>query len=343
MKLFARFRAAWDALEERRPRLRWVRIWGVSIFSILMGLITLFIFRRGIEYFPLFMGYLLLLWLVGVLWIETRKVLAARSPHVLGFLVDYTVQTLLHGLILFLLPIYYASTTLTSVNVWFFLLLVAAAILTAVDPWYRTARSRFRWIEMAIFGLGLFASLNVAFPLVGVGSSWALLLSGVGSMLALIPAFRHRQGFSWRRAGLQASVAAIALAGGLWWIREWIPPTPLYLTQATFARGVESLEPVEPVAQASVEDLRRWERVVAFAAVASPSSVQQPVHHVWRKDGQIVATMPMMRIRGGRPGGFRTYSWKAGFGPDPAGLWSVEVRTSDDRLVGRMRLRVITP
>jgi hypothetical protein len=77
--------------------------------------------------------------------------------------------------------------------------------------------------------------------------------------------------------------------------------------------------------------------------VASPSSVQQPVHHVWRKDGQIVATMPMMRIRGGRPGGFRTYSWKAGFGPDPAGLWSVEVRTSDDRLVGRMRLRVITP
>ena len=185
MKLFARFRAAWEALEERHPRFRWVRIWGISIFSILMGLITLFIFRRGIEYFPLFMGYLLLLWLVGVLWIETRKGLAARSPRVLGFLVDYTVQTLLHGLTLFLLPIYYASTTLTSVNVWFFLLLVAAAILTAVDPWYRTARSRFHWIEMALFGLGLFASLNVAFPLVGVGSSWALLLSGVGSMLAL--------------------------------------------------------------------------------------------------------------------------------------------------------------
>ncbi len=343
MKLFVRLHAAWDALEERYPRLRWLRTWGVSVSSILMGLITLFIFHRGIEYFPLFMGYLLLVWLVGVVFLETRKALAERGPHVFWFLVEYTVQTLLHGLILFLLPIYYASTTLTSINVWFFLLLVAAAILTAVDPWYRAARNRFRWIEMALFGLGLFASLNVAFPLVGIGSSWSLLLSGVGSMLALIPAFRHRRGFSWRRAGVQAAVAALALAAGLWWIREWIPPTPLYLTQATFTRAVESLEPVEPVTQLSAEDLRRWGRLVAFAAVASPSSVRQSVHHVWRKDGQIVATMPMARIRGGRPGGFRTYSWKAGFGSDPVGLWSVEVRTADDRLVGRMRLRITAP
>jgi hypothetical protein len=37
----------------------------------------------------------------------------------------------------------------------------------------------------------------------------------------------------------------------------------------------------------------------------------------------------------------RTYSWKTDFGPDPGGLWSVEVRTSDDRLVGRIWLRVI--
>jgi hypothetical protein len=343
MKMFVRLHTAWNAIAERHPRLRWLRRWGVSVFSILMGLITLFVFRRGFEYFPLFMGYLLLLWLVGVVFLETRRTLAERGYQVFWFLVEYTVQTLLHGLILFLLPIYYASTTLTSVNVWFFLLLVTAAILTSVDPWYRAARGRFRWIETALFGLGLFASLNVAFPLVGVGSAWSLLLSGVGSMLALIPAFRHRRDFSWRRAGIRAAVAALAIAAGLWWIRELIPPTPLYLTQATFTRAVESLEPVEPVTHLSAENLRRWGRLVAFAAVASPSSVRQSVHHVWRKDGQVVATMPMARIRGGRPGGFRTYSWKAGFGPDPTGLWSVEVRTADDRLVGQMRLHVTAP
>ena len=106
-------------------------------------------------------------------------------------------------------------------------------------------------------------------------------------------------------------------------------------------QGVDNLEPIEPVTQVSAEDLRRWERVAAFTAIASPSGVHEPVHHVWRKDGRIVATMPMTRIRGGRHRGYRTYSWKAEFGPDPGGLWSVEVRTSDDRLVGRIWLRVI--
>jgi hypothetical protein len=339
----ARILAIGDQLVRHHPRLRWVRKWGVSIVSVLMGLITLFIFRRGIEYFQLFMGYLLFLWLAGVLFGETRKAIAERGPRVVWFLVDYTVQTLLHGLILFLLPIYYASTTLTSVNVGFFLILVAAVILTAVDPWYRAVSERFRWLEMALFGLGLFASLNVAFPLVGVGSAWALPLSGVGAALALTPAFRLRQGSSWKRAAGGAGVAAVVLATSLWWVREWIPPTPLSLAQVTFARGVDQLEPVEPVKRLSVEELRRWGRLVAFAAITSPSGVNEPIHHVWRKDGRIVATMPMLRIRGGRPGGFRTYSWKTDFGSDPAGLWSVEVRTSDDRLVGRVRLRVSAP
>ena len=196
---------------------------------------------------------------------------------------------------------------------------------------------------MALFGLGLFASLSVAFPLVGIWSDWALQLSGIGVALALTPAFPHRQGVTWKWAacGVGAAVAAFTL--GLWWVREWIPPTPLYLSQATFAKAVDSLEPIEPVTQLSVEDLRRWGRLVAFTAVASPPGVHEPVHHVWRKDGQSVSRMPLTEIRGGRPGGYRTYSWKTDFGSDPAGLWSVEVRTSDDRLVGRTYLRVVIP
>ena len=66
--------------------------------------------------------------------------------------IDYTVQTLLHGLLLFLLPIYYVSTTLTSGNVWFLIVLVAAAILTTIDRWYQAAIGWQRWIESVLIG-----------------------------------------------------------------------------------------------------------------------------------------------------------------------------------------------
>ena len=114
----SRFRTACDGFFQRHPRLGWAKTWGISVASLVSGLGTLFVFRRGLEYFPLFIGYLLLVWFAGVVLVDTRRGLAGRVPRVLSFAIDYTVQTLLHGLLLFLLPIYYASTTLCSGNVW---------------------------------------------------------------------------------------------------------------------------------------------------------------------------------------------------------------------------------
>ena len=145
MKSVAGLRTAWDGFFERNPRLRWARRWGISLASLVTGVATLVTFRRGVEYFPLFIGYLLLLWLAGVLFAKTRHGLAARAPRALSVAIDYTVQTLLHGLLLFLVPIYYASTTLTSGNVWLLLVLVAAATLTTIDPWYRAVLARAHW------------------------------------------------------------------------------------------------------------------------------------------------------------------------------------------------------
>ena len=65
--------------------------------------------------------------LVAVL-VQTRGVLAAsdrRTHRLVLAATEYTVQTLYHGVLLFLLPAYWAATTLTSYNVIFLLLLVA--------------------------------------------------------------------------------------------------------------------------------------------------------------------------------------------------------------------------
>jgi hypothetical protein len=235
------------------------------------------VFRRGVEYFPLFIGYLLLLWLAAVVFVGARQSLAGRAPRALSAAIDYTVQTLLHGLLLFLLPIYYASTTLGSGNVWFLMVLLAAATLTTIDPWYRAVIARAPWGEVGLFWVGLFASLNAAFPLIGVSSEWVLLLSGSLSVFALLPAVGRHLRVSRASALLRVTLAAALFGVGLWWAREWVPPVPLYLTRATFAKAIEQLEPVEPVARMSSEELRAWGRLVAFTPIAAPSVRIPPI------------------------------------------------------------------
>ncbi len=333
-------RDTWAGLAARHPWLQWVQKWGISAGSLVVGGLTLFVFRRGIEYFPWFVGYLLLLWLAGVAFAEVRQARAARGRRMIWMVVDYTIQSLFHALLLFLLPIYYASTTLTSRNVWFLILLLAGAILTAIDPWYRAIVLRYPRLEVPLFGFGLFASLNVAFPLLRIRSNWAFILSGVVSMLALTPVFRRGAAASWWNALVRAAVLGGVVALLLWPVRAWIPPVPLQLTRATFARSVSGLEPEQPASILSADEVRSWGGIAAFTAVAAPAGLREPIYHMWRKNGTAIAKIPLSPISGGRPGGFRTYSRKTDVGPDPAGTWTVDVLTAHDQLIGRVRLTV---
>jgi hypothetical protein len=329
----------WDALWSGSRVSRWLGRWGVSLASAGTGVTTLFVFRRGTEHFPLVCGSLLLLWLGAVVLTGRRQALMARAPRVISAVIDYTVQTLLHGLLLFLLPIYYASTTLFSGNVWLLAVLTAATVLTTVDPWYRRCVGGRPWMETGLFGVGLFASLNVALPLIGLRSGWALLASGPVTLLALGPVVARPRAKRWT----VLTIGAVGLAAVSWVAREWMPPVPLQLTRATFARSVESLEPIDPVNHLSQETLRAWGRISAFSAIAAPSGLRESITHVWQKEGRTVARVPLAVVKGGRPGGFRTYSWKTDLGPHPVGVWRVEVRTAHNQLIGRMFLTVSDP
>src|SRR2546426_445235 len=119
--------------------LAWLSRWGVSFASLGGGLLTLLVFRRGLPNVGWIVGYLLLLWLLFAVFIEMRQALAGserKSRRLIVSAVDYTIQTLYHGLLLFVLPAYYAAATLTSLNGVFLALLVALALPTTLHPWY---------------------------------------------------------------------------------------------------------------------------------------------------------------------------------------------------------------
>jgi hypothetical protein len=254
------------------------------------------------------------------------------------------VQTLAHGVLLFVLPAYYAAATWSSRNAVFPVAVAACALLTTIDPWYRRLVGPRPWLGDALVGFSTFAALDVALPLVGVQPIAALALSAALAVLALAPAFRRRGAHTWRRAASRAAVFAVAAAILAWSGRSLVPPAPLFLARAVAARGVERMEPVDVIDDGSVPaaTVSEWGGIAAYTAIYAPGGLAQPIAHVWRRDGRVVARIPLSPVRGGRAEGFRTWSRRTDLAPPLAGRYRVDVVTASDQLIGRLRF-TITP
>ena len=324
--------------------LRWLRRWGISFASLAGGLLTIFVFRRGLPNVAWIIGYLLLLWLLFALLTQARQAFDAstrRTRRIVSTAVDYTVQTLYHGLLLFVLPAYYAAATLTSVNFAFVVLLVALVLLATFDPWYTALVHPRPWLGGVFFVVSIFAALNVALPLLGVRPYVALLISAWASVVAVAPAVRRAFSWPWRTAVLGTSLAGVvaAMVVGAGCIA--IPPAPLFVARADIRWNVGTVDALEPVSDAIRADDLRERGLTAFTAVYAPAGLRQPVAHVWKHDGRITDVVSFSAVAGGRREGYRTWSRKTAFPADPLGRWTVDVMTTSGQLIGRLSFRVI--
>ena len=324
-----------------RPAWSFLRRWGVSLGSLALGLLVLFVFRRGLPHVGWIVGYILLMWLVVAALAELRRPLEGRGRKLVVTAAEYTIQTLHHNLMLFVLPAYFAAATLTSANGLFVAGVAGAAVLTAVDPWYGALVRRLRWVGDALLAFSSFAALNVALALVGLPPVLALLGSAGLSGLGLAPAFRREGAVGWDRVLALAGVAALVAVVVVWFARGAVPPAPLFIARAAIARDVVQLEPVDEVRGAiDTATLTSWGGVAAYTAIYAPAGIRQSVAHVWRRDGVVVARIPLAPILGGRTAGFRTWSRRADLRPPQAGRYTVDVVTSSGQLVGRLRFQV---
>ena len=322
----------------------WLRRWGISVASFVGGLLTLFVFRRGLPHVAWIVGYLLLMWLLVTVLVQVRDTLAAsdkRAHRLVLTATEYTVQTLYHAVLLFLLPAYWAATTLGSPNVLLLLLLTALALLTTFDPWYRAVVRPRPWIGYVIFAVSTFCALNLALPLVGMAPFAALLIAAWLSVVGLTPAVRRARRWRWTTTLLVTTIAgfAVAAAAGRWCVV--IPPAPMFLAGAELGWTVGTADALEPTAGAIRATDLHERGLVARTAIYAPAGLRQPVEHVWRRNGEIVNVVRLTPVQGGRRDGFRTFSRKTSFPADAVGRWRVDVTTEAGQLIGRLRFRVV--
>ena len=306
-------------------------------------MLTLFVFQRGLPHVSLIIGYVLLLWLLVAVLVQTREALQSSGRKTLRFVLtatDYTIQTLYHGVLLFLIPAYYAAATLTSVNAFFVVLLVALALVATFDPLYQAIVHPRPWVSAIFFIVSLFGALNLALPLVRVPPIFALALSAWMATVGITPMVCRARGWPWSRGLVATAILGVAVVVIVSLARVWIPPAPLFLAKATLARNVGSVDYLAPPSRIPAAEL--LERgLVAHTAIYAPAGLQQAVEHVWRLNGAIVDVVKLTPVEGGRREGYRTFSRKTGFPERPRGRWTVDVMTGGGQLIGRLRFRVV--
>jgi hypothetical protein len=318
------------------------RRWGISLASFVGGLLTLFVFRRGLPNVALIVGYLLLMWILVAVLVQARDTLGAserRTHRLVLTATEYFVQTLYHGVLLFLLPAYWASTTLTSVNAVFFAALVVLTLLATFDPWYQAVVHPRPWAGYVFFLVSLFGALNLALPLVGLPPELALAIAAWVAVVALTPAVCRARAWPWSRGLAVTAVVGLLATSAALVGRAAIPPAPLFLADSRLAWNVgtvDSLEPRSPIAAAALHQ----NGLVAHTAIYAPAGLKQPVDHVWRREGRIINVIRLTPVEGGRREGYRTFSRKVSFPADPKGRWTVDVTTASGQLIGRLRFVV---
>lgn len=265
------------------------------------------------------------------------------------------LQFLFGGLLSTFLVFYFRSGSLRVS--WPFFLLLAAAFIANEKLKHRLAQLEF---QLGFFFLSLFSFLIFIVPvLVHAVGPVAFLLSGGASLIVMwlfMELLRLVGGD--RIAGSKTSVTPLIgtlfLAINVLYFLNLIPPIPLSLQDASVGHMIAKTPEGNYLVESEDQGRLRYFRsalklhfnpgtpVYVYSAVFSPTALNTNIVHEWQRYDKARGWHTVDRIplpvRGGRGGGYRTYSAKSGVSP---GAWRVNVETPSGAVLGRIRFDIL--
>jgi hypothetical protein len=277
-----------------------------------------------------------------------------RDPSRAHFWFINTLQFAFGGLLSTFLVFYFRSGSLRAS--WPFFLILGAAF--AANEWLKAHYARLAF-QLSFFFLSLFCFMIYILPVMlhSIGRL-VFLLSGALSLAMLYLFLRLLQSVAGqddiiRSRTIRTCVAAIFIAINALYFLNLIPPIPLSLQDASVHHAIARNEEGNYAVQSEAPGLFRYfrpvetvhatpgEPIYAYSAVFSPTSLNTKILHEWQfyepKRGWTTLSRVELPVRGGRGGGYRTYSIKTGI---LAGAWRVNVETPSGALLGRLRFNV---
>ena len=289
----------------------------------------------------------LLLVLVFRLFASGGEMRAFEAPdtrtRVHFYVMTYALKNLYQGMLFFLLPFYWKSTTFDAANAWFVILLGACAILSTLDIVFDRVLMRWRSLASLFHGITLFGCLNLVVPALFLDTRtlWSLLAAASITVIGFWT--MHVTGRALRRKVYLALFALSLVAGDavVYAARAAIPPVPMYVSSA--AVGPKQLADGRLAMEVKSLDPSVVQELIAVTDVVVPGGKGDRLRHVWRLEGREVHRSSEETSRIAGPKGvvrLRSSLIEKDLPRALEGNWSVDVETEDEQLVGRAEFRV---
>jgi hypothetical protein len=286
--------------------------------------------------------------------VENITAEAADLPKSNFWLIN-TLQFFLGGLLSTFLVFYFRSGSLWVS--WPFFVVLGAAFVANEKLKRHYSRLYF---QLSLFFLCLYCFTIFIVPVVlHAMGPMTFLCSGAVSLTLLflfVGLLRSVTGENLgdHRKMLVITIGTIFLAINIFYFLHVIPPLPLSLQSASvyhaITRNAIGNYSVQSEYRGPFSFFRFHETfhttaaspVYAYSAIFSPTSLNTKIVHEWQryelKRGWVKTDRIELSVLGGRDGGYRTYSVKAGIAP---GAWRVNIETPNGALLGRLRFDVI--
>lgn len=315
------------------------------------GVIALGGFLSGIGSFILvdrqagLASWIAVLMLVSWVWLmleNTVTQLFSRTFHreIPQPLLRYATQMIHQESLFFVLPFFFITTTWNSGQLLFTGLLGAAGLISIIDPLYYRWLAPRRWLFMALHTLTLFAALLTALPIIlHLTTSESFKLALIAAMALSFPSLATSFPITdWRR-GVGLVVLTLAVGGCGWLLRSWVPPATLWMTEVAVSTELQNRTPGKSLDEVAASRIRAA-GLYAYTAINAPRGLNERIYHVWQLNGKEVDRIAL-DIKGGRKEGYRAWTHKQNFPPDPVGRWQVRVLTEDGQVIGVLRFKVV--
>ncbi|MGE0872042.1 MAG: DUF5924 family protein [Kofleriaceae bacterium] len=345
-----------DQAVETEPPSRLKRLlrrlwWFHSLFALSFGVGVMLFARAGLAHADKVMMALLVSWLllfvalrfiVGPANRREQEGLARKGVRVAT---NYIIKQFYQQMFFFLTPLYASSATwsLASWNWWLAPLLLVCAVVSTMDLVFDHFIMERRLLASLMYGLAMFALLNVLLPLVaGFDHLNGLFLAAAATPTSVaLLSFSIRQVLSPQGALLTVAMTA-ALLGAVWVGRAVIPPVPMTMREIAVGHGTYSSYECLPSSKRALR-ANQLDGLRCGTLVLEPGGVKETVVHAWTHRGRELRRIPPDRVQCDGDGEvFRSVFPQELLPADPTGKWACVAYTLGGQLVGIRRFEVLT-
>ncbi len=336
----------WEIKKKYRFLRRWINDhssliwWFHSFYALFFGIVFMWLGNKHIHYLQAALWYLAFIWISSLLMpkIQCYLLLSDIWRHRLQLFINYVHRNFYQQILFFLLPIYYKSASVWVVHGWFLSILAISALLSTLDLIYDHHISR-KWSYMALFfSFNMFVSFYAMIPLMWkVSCIVALWLSGLLAVICFASFVYHGSGLPVSRQKRIILAAALLVIGLALFARRYIPAVPLQYNGGWCGMNFNYTNKVLVDSMVILPQSIQG-RVYFFTRVDAPVGMVESLVHIWYLDGVLIYRSASVEIKGGRPGGFRFWSYKNLALTSCDQSLIIETITTSGQLVGRSRI-----